>query len=58
MDRRAFILTTAGGLLTAPLAAEAQSPVGVARIGLLTSQSPPGRGPGFVEFDAFMQAMS
>jgi len=57
MDRRAFIGTVAGGLLAASLASEAQPRAGVARIGLLTSQSPPGRGPGFVEFDAFVQAM-
>ena len=36
MDRRAFIGTLAGGLLTAPLAAEAQEAAKVARIGYLT----------------------
>ena len=50
MDRRAFISGATAGLLAAPLAAGAQSRAGVARIGLLTSQSLPGRGPGFVEF--------
>ena len=48
MDRRAFIGTMAGGLLAAPLAAEAQ-PVGkVYRIGALTEltqTTPPGQGP-------------
>ncbi len=57
MDRRTFLWTLVGGLLAAPLAAEAQSRAGVARVGILTSQSPPGRGPGFVEFDAFVGAM-
>jgi putative ABC transport system substrate-binding protein len=37
MDRRAFIATLAGGLLAAPLAAEAQSPGKIARIGYLTT---------------------
>jgi hypothetical protein len=37
IDRRAFLQTLVGGLLTAPLAAEAQ-PVGkIARIGYLTA---------------------
>jgi len=58
MDRRAFISGITFGLLAAPLAAGARSrAAGVARIGLLTSQSPPGRGPGFVEYDAFVQAL-
>src|SRR3984893_14014982 len=35
MDRLAFILTTAGGLLAAPLVAEAQQAGKVVRIGLL-----------------------
>jgi len=38
MDRRTFLATIAGGLLAAPLAAEAQAPPGkVARIGYLSS---------------------
>ena len=37
MDRRAFIGTLAGGLLAAPLAAEAQQAGTVPRIGVLTS---------------------
>ena len=39
MQRRAFIGTLAGGLLAAPLAAEAQ-PAGTRRIGLLETSSP------------------
>ena len=35
MDRRAFIGTVAGGLLAAPLAAEAQRPDRIRRIGIL-----------------------
>ena len=35
MDRRAFISGIAGGLLTAPLAAEAQSAGKMARVGIL-----------------------
>jgi len=38
--RRAFIGTLAGGLLAAPLAAEAQAPVKVPRIGYLSALSP------------------
>jgi len=37
MDRRAFLATIAGSLLTAPLAAEAQAPTSAARIGVLSS---------------------
>ncbi len=40
MDRRAFIGTVAGGLLAAPLAAEAQEAGMVARIGMLNSAKP------------------
>jgi putative tryptophan/tyrosine transport system substrate-binding protein len=40
MDRRGFILAMAGGLLAAPLAAEAQQPRDSARIGVLSSSSP------------------
>jgi len=39
MDRRAFLGTIAGGLLAAPLAAQAQSAVKVYRIGYLSSGS-------------------
>ena len=39
MDRRAFIGTMAGGLLAAPLAAEAQQAEKVYRIGYLGGQS-------------------
>jgi hypothetical protein len=39
MDRRAFILTAAGSLLAAPLAAEAQPAGKVWRIGLLRTGS-------------------
>ncbi len=41
MKRRAFMGTLAGGLLAAPLAAEAQEARKVARIGVLNSGSPP-----------------
>jgi len=41
MNRRAFIGTLAGGLLTAPLAAEAQRAEKVPRIGFLRSGPPP-----------------
>jgi putative ABC transport system substrate-binding protein len=44
MDRRAFIGTLAGGLLTAPLAVEGQQAGKVARIGIL-SASPPTMSP-------------
>src|SRR6266446_4324940 len=40
MDRRIFLGTLAGGLLAAPLAAEAQQPK-IYRVGLLTQASPP-----------------
>jgi putative tryptophan/tyrosine transport system substrate-binding protein len=40
MDRRVFLGTVVGGLLAAPLAAEAQQPVKVARIGVLAPGSP------------------
>ena len=39
MDRRAFISTLAGGLLAAPLAAEAQPGGRVYRVGYLTGGS-------------------
>jgi putative tryptophan/tyrosine transport system substrate-binding protein len=39
MDRRTFIGTLAGGLLAAPLAAEAQPPEGLPRIGYLSPAS-------------------
>src|SRR5712664_3862797 len=40
MDRRAFISGITGGLLAAPLAAKAQQPGKVARIGVLAQGSP------------------
>jgi len=40
MDRRAFIGTVAGGLLAAPLVAEAQSPGRMPRIGVLLPAEP------------------
>jgi putative ABC transport system substrate-binding protein len=40
VDRRAFLGTVAGGLLTAPLAAEAQSPPTVRRIGVMPLREP------------------
>ena len=40
MDRRSFLGTLAGGLLAAPLAAEAQQAERVYRIGFLSGQSP------------------
>jgi putative tryptophan/tyrosine transport system substrate-binding protein len=56
VDRRAFVAGTLALVAGAPTA-EGQSRVGVARIGILTSQSPPGRGLRFVEFDAFVQGL-
>ena len=41
MDRRAFLGTLAGGLLAAPLAAEAQQPPKTARIGFMSLSSGP-----------------
>ena len=41
MDRRAFLATLTGGLLAAPLAAEAQQTAKVPRIGFLRSGPPP-----------------
>jgi len=41
MDRRAFLATTAGGLLAAPLAAGAQQAARVPRIGVIIPQAPP-----------------
>ena len=41
MDRRAYVGTLAGGLLAAPLAAEAQQPGKVYRIGFLRQGQPP-----------------
>ena len=54
MDRRAFLGTLAGGLLAAPLAAEAQPQVQVARIGVISSGSPATSGP---FLDAFRQRL-
>ena len=57
MDRRAFLATLTGGLLTAPLAAEAQQAGKVWRIGMLwlgsSLQDPPIR----VRFEAFQQGL-
>jgi putative ABC transport system substrate-binding protein len=50
MDRRAFILATAGGLLAAPLAAEAQSPK-VPLIGILSPPEP------FTALDTFRSGL-
>src|SRR5260370_10820009 len=41
MDRRTFLLATAGGLLAAPLAADAQRTTRVPRIGILGSHDVP-----------------
>jgi len=41
MDRRRFLLISLAGVLAAPLAAEAQQPAKVHRIGYLSSGSPP-----------------
>src|SRR5512138_3345301 len=54
MDRRAFIGALAGGLLAAPLAADAQPPAKVARIGFLTTGSLPETQ---MELDAFRQGL-
>jgi putative ABC transport system substrate-binding protein len=40
MHRRAFIVSTGAGILLAPLAADAQPPAKISRIGLLSSFSP------------------
>jgi putative ABC transport system substrate-binding protein len=57
MDRRMFLGTLAGGLLTAPLGAEAQHAAKVWRIGMLwfgsALEDPPVR----VRFDAFQQGL-
>ena len=54
MNRRAFIGTLAGGLLAAPLAAEAQQPAKMAKIGYLEFGS---AGPGAPQFEAFRQGL-
>jgi putative ABC transport system substrate-binding protein len=41
MDRRAFLATLSGSLLAAPLAAEAQAPAKIPRIGVLGTSPPP-----------------
>ena len=56
ITRRAFIGTVVGGLLAAPLAADAQQPAKVARIGFLVTaslESPEGR----IAVDAFRQGL-
>jgi ABC-type uncharacterized transport system substrate-binding protein len=55
VHRRAFLGTMAGGLLAAPLAAEAQPAGNVWRIGYLSSQS--AASVGRVSFDAFRQGL-
>ncbi len=55
MDRRAFITGMTGGLLAAPLAAQAQQSGKVYRIGLLGA-SPPGS-PGWRLWDVFLQGL-
>src|SRR4029077_20068735 len=55
MDRRAFIGTLTGGLLAAPLAAEAQSAGKTARVGWLALG--PNAGPAAVFFDAFREGL-
>jgi putative ABC transport system substrate-binding protein len=54
VDRRAFIGTLAGGLLAAPLAAEAQQVAKVWRIGVLSSGSPSAA---VARIDAFKQGL-
>jgi putative ABC transport system substrate-binding protein len=54
MDRRAFLGTLAGGLLAAPLVAEAQTPGKVYRIGLL---SPASQGLGIEAFREGLRAL-
>ncbi len=56
VNRRAFISSVAGGLLVAPLAAEAQQAGKVWRIGFLSigGRPVPGANPGF---DAFLQGL-
>jgi putative ABC transport system substrate-binding protein len=55
MDRRMFMCALVGGLLAAPLAAEAQPAGNVWRIGYLSSQS--AASVGRVSFDAFRQGL-
>src|SRR5215510_6297457 len=45
MDRRAFVASLTGGLLAAPLAAEAQQARKIPRVGVLGGQSPEGSPP-------------
>jgi len=54
MDRRAFITTLGGGILAAPLAAEAQQAAKLARIGLLSVTTPAVLAPAI---EAFRQAL-
>jgi putative ABC transport system substrate-binding protein len=54
MNRRAFITALAAGLLTAPLAAEAQPPGKIARIGMLETRSTVLNA---ANIDAFQQGM-
>jgi ABC-type uncharacterized transport system substrate-binding protein len=59
MDRRAFLGVVAGGLLTAPLAAEAQQAGKVWRIGYLTSgfKEVPGTNPGLAPFSQSLREL-
>jgi putative ABC transport system substrate-binding protein len=54
VDRRAFIGTVAGGLVAAPLTAEAQQRPKIPEIGFLTGTTPAG---GAVLVEAFRQGM-
>jgi len=54
MDRRAFITTLGGGILAAPLAAEAQQAAKLAKIGLLSVTTPAVLAPAI---EAFRQAL-
>jgi putative tryptophan/tyrosine transport system substrate-binding protein len=49
VDRRAFIVALAGGLLAAPLAAERQSAANAARVGYLSPMSPTPEGLRFLD---------
>src|SRR4029434_9487630 len=54
MDRRGFIGTLAGGILAAPLAAEAQQTGKIYRIGILSGGSPEKHAP---QIEIFLKAL-
>jgi len=56
LERRAFVVLVSGGLLAAPLAAGAQQPKKVARIGILGDTSPPAE-TSYSGIEAFLQEL-